>query len=146
MAAAHFKDNPRVELAAIDCTRLSQLCSEYSVKGYPTIKYFSYLKTEREYTGGRLVIITHLYHICFIIFIVSWQGPDFIRFLTDPDAPEPVPVANFGTYPGSDFVKILTDTDFDEKIKAEKRALVMFYAPCKYFEFHKKNVKIKIML
>lgn len=85
MAAAHFKDNPRVELAAIDCTRLSQLCSEYSVKGYPTIKYFSYLKTEREYTGGRLVNLTHLFHIfCYYFLLNFYPGTGFRSFLNRP--------------------------------------------------------------
>lgn len=56
-AAETFKDDPRVELAAVDCTRHSSLCSSYSVSGYPTIKYFSYLKTQREYSGGRTVML-----------------------------------------------------------------------------------------
>lgn len=54
-AAEKFKDDPRVELAAVDCTKHSAVCSVYSVKGYPTIKYFSYLKTVRDYDGGRTV-------------------------------------------------------------------------------------------
>jgi hypothetical protein len=53
-AAEVFKDDPRVELAAVDCTRHSPLCSAYEVRGYPTIKYFSYLKTVKDYSGGRL--------------------------------------------------------------------------------------------
>lgn len=54
-AAEHFKEDPRTDLAAVDCTRHSSLCGVYSVKGYPTIKYFSYLKTIRDYDGGRTV-------------------------------------------------------------------------------------------
>lgn len=54
-AADTFKEDPRVELAAVDCTRHSALCQSFSVQGYPTIKYFSYLKTSRDYSGGRTV-------------------------------------------------------------------------------------------
>lgn len=110
-AADHFKDDIRVELAAIDCTEFPSTCSSYSVRGYPTIIYFNYLKSTKDYQGGR-------------------TSSDFIKFLSDPDAPEEVPAAQpFGTYPGSEHVLILSDSDFDVKIKAYKRALVMFYAP-----------------
>lgn len=40
-------------LAAVDCTRETGVCSQHEVRGYPTIKYFSYLKTKLEYNGGR---------------------------------------------------------------------------------------------
>lgn len=60
------------------------------------------------------------------------QSADFIKFLTDPDAPADVkPATPFGTYPGSDKVLILSDADFETKAKAEPKLLVMFYAPCK---------------
>ena len=39
-AADHFADDPKVELAAVDCTQSSDTCSQYGVKGYPTFKYF----------------------------------------------------------------------------------------------------------
>lgn len=54
-AAEAFKDDPRIELAAVDCTKHNAVCSAYSVKGFPTFKYFSYLKTVRDYDGGRTV-------------------------------------------------------------------------------------------
>lgn len=54
-AAEAFKDDPRIELAAVDCTKHNPVCSAYSVKGFPTFKYFSYLKTVRDYDGGRTV-------------------------------------------------------------------------------------------
>lgn len=40
-------------LAAVDCTRETTVCTQNEVRGYPTIKYFSYLKTKTDYTGGR---------------------------------------------------------------------------------------------
>ncbi|KAM7352504.1 protein disulfide-isomerase A5 [Cochliomyia hominivorax] len=52
-AAKALKDDPRMVLAAVDCTRETNVCSQNEVRGYPTIKYFSYLKTKHEYNGGR---------------------------------------------------------------------------------------------
>ncbi|XP_016971930.2 protein disulfide-isomerase A5 [Drosophila rhopaloa] len=52
-AATALQDDPRVAFVAIDCTKLAALCAKYSVRGYPTILYFSYLKTKQDYNGGR---------------------------------------------------------------------------------------------
>lgn len=52
-ASEQLKDEPRVVFAAVDCTRETNLCNEYSVKGFPTIKYFSYLRSSLDYEGGR---------------------------------------------------------------------------------------------
>lgn len=59
-AAEHYKDDPHVELAAVDCTKGSALCGVFSVKGFPTLKYFNFLKTVKEYNGGRTVIMFNL--------------------------------------------------------------------------------------
>lgn len=60
-AADAFKDDPRISLAAVDCTQHKAVCSAHSVKGFPTIKYFSYLKTVRDYNGGRTVSFEIVY-------------------------------------------------------------------------------------
>ncbi|XP_075149520.1 protein disulfide-isomerase A5 [Haematobia irritans] len=52
-AAKALKDDSRMILAAVDCTLENTVCSQHDVRGYPTIKYFSYLKTKQEYNGGR---------------------------------------------------------------------------------------------
>ncbi|XP_065357827.1 protein disulfide-isomerase A5 [Calliphora vicina] len=52
-AAKALKDDPRMILAAVDCTRDTNVCSQQEIRGYPTIKYFSYLKTKAGYNGGR---------------------------------------------------------------------------------------------
>lgn len=52
-AAKALKDDPRMVLAAVDCTRDVNVCSQQEIRGYPTIKYFSYLKTKAGYNGGR---------------------------------------------------------------------------------------------
>nr|XP_040232227.2 protein disulfide-isomerase A5 [Anopheles coluzzii] len=121
-AAEHFKEDPKTELAAVDCTRHSAVCSSYEVRGYPTIKYFSYLKTVRDYNGGR-------------------TETDFIAYLKDPSATplKTDKVAEpFGDFPGSDKILILTDANFEEVSKREPNLLVMFYAPwcghCKHMK------------
>lgn len=54
-AADVFKDESKIEFAAVDCTAHSSLCNVYEVKGYPTIKLFQYLNKEpvQDYNGGR---------------------------------------------------------------------------------------------
>lgn len=85
------------------------------MRGYPTIKYFSYLKTEKEYSGGR-------------------TAADFVKFLKDPEAsesssPPAADVDSFKELDGGDKVVILSDDNFEETLKKEKGFLVMFYAP-----------------
>lgn len=74
-AAEYFKEDPRVELAAVDCTRHSSLCAAYSVKGYPTIKYFSYLKTMRDYSGGRTVCVLNAFKSMYFFFLIVFFFP-----------------------------------------------------------------------
>lgn len=111
-AAEKFIDDPSIKLAAIDCTRYQAICSFYGVKGYPTIKYFSHLKTVREYNGGR-------------------TEADFVKFLSNPDAPVADEPASepFGDFPGVEKVLILGDNDFEETVNPLDGVLVMFYAP-----------------
>lgn len=55
-AAAKFQDDPKVEFAAVDCTIQQAVCSSNDIKGYPTLKYFSYYtKSTKPYDGGRTV-------------------------------------------------------------------------------------------
>ncbi|CAO1409516.1 unnamed protein product [Diamesa hyperborea] len=105
-AAEEYKDDPRIEFAAVDCTKHSGICSAYEVRGYPNFKYFSYLKTQRDYTGER-------------------KADDFIKFMHA--VPEKKPIAEDLEPFTSDYIKKLTDTDFDTTIAKEKSILVMFY-------------------
>lgn len=59
-AAEKFADELMVLFGAVDCTTARDLCGNYDVRGYPTIKYFSYFdKQQTDYTGKRKVC----YHI-----------------------------------------------------------------------------------
>uniref|UniRef100_A0A8D8TVC3 Protein disulfide-isomerase A5 n=1 Tax=Cacopsylla melanoneura TaxID=428564 RepID=A0A8D8TVC3_9HEMI len=45
-AADTLKDNPKVALAALDCTEHGPLCKEYEIRGYPTFLYFHYFNKQ----------------------------------------------------------------------------------------------------
>lgn len=116
-AAEEFKDNAKVEFAAVDCTEERSLCSYYEVSGYPTFKYFQYFnKDTKDYKGGR-------------------TKADFIAFMKDPDNPEtqelpkPTPESEWKDHEGAEFIKHLTTDTFFNQIKKQDHVLVMFYAP-----------------
>lgn len=116
-AAETFKDDPKVELAAVDCTKHQEVCSANGVQGYPTIKYFSYYKTSSDYNGGRV-------------------ADDFIKFLRrkselGPDAEDEPTVKEeegFGQFKGSEHIVEANDKNFHQLIATHKTALVFFYA------------------
>ncbi|XP_035216375.1 protein disulfide-isomerase A5-like [Stegodyphus dumicola] len=137
-AADYFKDDPKVEFAAIDCTSYSSVCSAHDVKGYPTLKYFSYYKVEKPYEGLR-------------------TESDFVEYMKSAVDGTPPPAKTLGSppekwwsdIPEGQHVHLLKSDDFDEKIRSQESALVMFYAPwcghCKTLkpEFAKAAAKIK---
>ena len=51
-AATTLKDKD-IPLAKIDCTAESELCQEYGVEGYPTLKVFRGLDQISAYPGAR---------------------------------------------------------------------------------------------
>ncbi|KAJ8917992.1 hypothetical protein NQ315_011445 [Exocentrus adspersus] len=109
-AAVKFRDDPKVEFAAVDCTTQQAVCSANDVKGYPTLKYFSYYtKHTRPYNGGR-------------------TAGDFIQFMSNPDVVSgpPPPKDSWAIDPS---ILSLTDTNFKQQIKKNKAVMVMFYAP-----------------
>ncbi|XP_055709499.1 protein disulfide-isomerase A5 [Phlebotomus papatasi] len=113
-AAEQFKDDPKYELAAIDCTKHKETCSAHNVKGYPTIKYFSYLKTVKEYMG------------------LSRKEKDFVNFLKaggeSEKKKEESPEEAFEKFPGSQHIIHLNDDNFDKIIAEHKKVFVFFYA------------------
>ncbi|KAG8226196.1 hypothetical protein J437_LFUL012463 [Ladona fulva] len=66
LAAEKFKDDSKVEFAAVDCTAESSICSAANVSGYPTIIYYQYYNKDNPvpYSGDR-------------------TSRDFIRFMED---------------------------------------------------------------
>ncbi|KAJ8891320.1 hypothetical protein PR048_010836 [Dryococelus australis] len=105
-AAEEFKDDTKVEFAAVDCTEHSSVCSAMEVKGYPTIKYFHYFNKEsKPYNGGR-------------------TKAEFINFMQDPQNPmagmmPPAPATEspadaWGQFEGAEQIVHLTDATFDK--------------------------------
>lgn len=117
-AAAQFKDDPKVEYAAVDCTAHQAICSEHGVSGYPTFKYFSYFKTAIKYEGGR-------------------TEADFVKFMKEPPTPgaesststAEKPKEEWWEEPDAKLVHRLTKDNFDAVLKEKDSVLVMFYAP-----------------
>ena len=52
---SEYETSSSVVVADVDCTVETDLCSEYDVKGYPTIKYFTSETDPKgtDYSGGR---------------------------------------------------------------------------------------------
>ncbi|XP_068632672.1 protein disulfide-isomerase A5 [Battus philenor] len=112
-AAEQFADELSVAFGAVDCTVEQQLCSNYEVRGYPTIKYFSYFdKTVQDYTGGRK-------EADFVSFIHSQRN----KHETSQKSVMSSQDAGFGVN-----VQIATDDDFQSVISSPKPTFVMFFA------------------
>ncbi|GAB6019292.1 hypothetical protein CHUAL_000887 [Chamberlinius hualienensis] len=113
-AAGQLQDDLQVAFAAVDCTTHTALCNAYNVRGFPSIKYFNYLKNETEYSGDR-------------------TSESFVNFMKDPAHPsavpkEPSPAEFWSSLPGGDALTHLTSDNFQDFVK-DKHVLVMFYAP-----------------
>ncbi|VDK42292.1 unnamed protein product [Anisakis simplex] len=50
-AARQLSDESRIALAAVDCSVETSLCSDFGIKGFPTIIYLSYGKNRLDYHG-----------------------------------------------------------------------------------------------
>ncbi|XP_050304030.1 protein disulfide-isomerase A5 [Anthonomus grandis grandis] len=114
-AAAEFRDNPRVELAAVDCTVDQSVCNAFDVKGYPTFKYFSYYNKEsKDYSGGR-------------------TKPDFVQYLQQVSNAKPTSneqSIGMGEAWNVDSALLkLTERNFKKELDKNRLMLVMFYAP-----------------
>ena len=106
LAATEFKDDPKVEFVAVDCTKHSQICSAYDVRGYPTIKYFNYFKTTKDYRGGR-------------------KAEDFTKFMKNPDQEMEKPKVDSVPFTSKN-VLILDEKSFESTLKKISSALVFF--------------------
>ncbi|XP_023325871.1 protein disulfide-isomerase A5 isoform X1 [Eurytemora carolleeae] len=117
-AAAAYKDNPKVEFVAVDCTIHKSVCSAYNVNGFPSFKYFSYFnKEQKDYDGGR-------------------TEKDFVNYMKDPQSPTagqapapPSPEEDWSKVPGNIYLKHLKGAEFEEFLRFKDTVLIMFYAP-----------------
>ncbi|KAG5877126.1 hypothetical protein JTB14_031279 [Gonioctena quinquepunctata] len=110
-AAERFRDDPKVEFAAVDCTAHPAVCSGHDIKGYPTLKYFSYYsKVTKTYTGGR-------------------TAPEFVEFMTDPEKVSNTPPPSKDKWITDSSVLHLNDENYKQQLNKHNVVLVMFYAP-----------------
>lgn len=104
-------------LAAVDATKEQPVASRFSVKGYPTIIYFSYGEQKFD--------------------VNVREASKILEFMRDPkEPPPPPPPEKAWTDEESDVVH-LTEESFKPFLKKRKHVLVIFYAPCK---FHYSNI------
>ncbi|XP_065181159.1 protein disulfide-isomerase A5-like [Sycon ciliatum] len=94
-------------LAAVDCTRETGLGTRFSVRGYPTIKFFpSGADDSEDYSLGR-------------------TADDIVRFLKNPvPAKKPELITEW-----SSDVSVLTSANFAVTAESADTMLVMFFAP-----------------
>jgi len=116
-AAAKLRENSKVAMAAVDCTKYNPVCQTHGVQGFPTLKYFNYGKTAVAYEGGR-------------------EEKDFLAFMENPLDPKP-PKSDgpsvqeqWAEYPGSSsIIHIDSSAAMVAVANAYPSLLVMFYAP-----------------
>lgn len=102
-------------LAAVDATKEQSIASRFSVKGYPTIIYFSYGEQKFD--------------------VNVREAPKIIEFMRDPkEPPAPPPPEKPWSDEESDVIHLSEET-FKPFLKKKKHVLVIFYAPCK--DYHK---------
>lgn len=111
-AAEKFADELMVAFGAVDCTADQELCANYDVRGYPTIKYFNfYDKAVKEYTGGR-------------------KEGDFVNFIHSQADFHPTAQKEL-TAQQSGFglnVMMTSDVDFEQVMNSPTPSFIMFFA------------------
>lgn len=97
-------------MAAIDATKESVIADRFSVKGYPTLKYFSYGE--------------HKFDVNFR------EASKIVQFMRDPKEPPPPALPEKSWSEEESQVLHLTEENYKPVLKKKKHALVIFYAPC----------------
>eukprot|EP01112_Ceratiomyxa_fruticulosa_P018903 TRINITY_DN6112_c0_g1_i1.p1 TRINITY_DN6112_c0_g1~~TRINITY_DN6112_c0_g1_i1.p1 ORF type:complete len:423 (-),score=95.28 TRINITY_DN6112_c0_g1_i1:34-1302(-) len=109
-ASAEVRAFDKGYLTAIDCGENQDICSQYGVKSYPTLKFFDEGKVKYEYDHGR-------------------KKEDLINFMRSPSPPpvQPPPEPKWKQIESD--VMHLNDDNFENFIQENPSTFVMFYAP-----------------
>jgi len=99
-------------LAAVDATKDNALAKRFDVQGYPTLKYFK--DGELAFDAGNVR-----------------DEEAIINFMKNPAEPPPPPPPEKAWSEEESAVAHLTEESFKSTLRKKKRALIMFYAPCK---------------
>lgn len=116
LAASELKNEAVLAGMNVDTVEGISLKKQFNISGYPTIIYFKGGKSLFNYGG-------------------EYTKQGLIDWLRDPQPPKEKEAEKNWAEEEDVHVKFLTDNDFDSFIKEHNSVLVMFYAPCKYFNF-----------
>ena len=95
-------DNSPAVLASVDCTVEKDLCSQYGVKGFPTLKLFRASATSpSDYSGGRTADDIYAY-------MTKQSAPAYTQLRSSDDA------ADFFARPGTHIVGLFDDVTGDD--------------------------------
>lgn len=97
-------------MAAVDATKEVSIADRFSVKGYPTMKYFSYGEHKFD--------------------INLREAAKIVEFMKNPKEPPPPPPPEKPWSEEESNVVHLDEENFKPFLKKKRHALVMFYAPC----------------
>ncbi|PVD35860.1 hypothetical protein C0Q70_02829 [Pomacea canaliculata] len=98
---------PDAKLAAVDATKYRELANTYSIKGFPTLKYFEGGKEISDYGGGR-------------------SEEDLVNFFKG--SKPPTPEESLPSFFHSKWVPSLSGANFSSTLRNREAALVFFYA------------------
>lgn len=97
-------------LAALDATKESSIATRFAVRGYPTVKYFSYGEFKFDVNVREVQKI--------------------VEFMKEPKEPPPPPPPEKPWSEEPSEVVHLVEENYKTFLKKKKHVLVMFYAPC----------------
>ncbi|KAF5294296.1 hypothetical protein FQA39_LY13440 [Lamprigera yunnana] len=96
-------------LAAVDAMKDKSVASRYSIKGYPTMKYFSYGEFKYD--------------------VDVRDASKIVEFMSNPQEPVAAPPVEVSWADEKSSVIHLSEQSFKPFLKKKKHVLVMFYAP-----------------
>lgn len=97
-------------LAAVDATKETSIATRYDIKGYPTVKFFSYGEIKFD--------------------VNVRESSKIVEFMQNPREPPPPPPPEKPWTEEKSEVVHLSEETFKSFLKKKKHVLVMFYAPC----------------
>lgn len=103
-------------MAALDATKETSIADKFSVKGYPTLKYFSF---------GEYKFDVNLR-----------ESSKIVEFMKNPKEPPLPPPPEKPWIEEESNVVHLTEDNFKTFLKKKKHVLVIFYAPCELIFFY----------
>lgn len=106
-------------LAAVDASKEIALSSKYKIKGFPTLKHFSF---------GQYKLDVNVRDV-----------ESIIKFMKNPTEPPPPPPAEKPWSDEETNVMHLNEENFKSYLKKKKHVLVMFYTDCKWISFSNFN-------